>query len=59
MKREFCKRNLHTTSEMLARILDAATRIRRRDHLRKTARDIRTGVAKCIQVDGVVSENLL
>jgi hypothetical protein len=54
MKSEFCKRNLHTAGELLARVLEAATRIRRRDQLRKIARDIGTGVAKCIQVDGMV-----
>jgi len=60
MKSEVCKRNVHTGGEFLASILDTAARIRKcGDHLRQTTLDVLTGVAKCIQVDGGVSENLL
>jgi hypothetical protein len=41
------------TDELLARILDAAARIKKReDQLRRTTRDLRTRVAKCTEVDG-------
>jgi hypothetical protein len=59
MKSEVCRRNLHTGGELLACILDTATRIKKcGDQLRQTARDIFTGFAKCIQVDGGLSEHL-
>jgi hypothetical protein len=60
MKCEVCKRNEHTGGELLARVLDNAARIRKcGDNLWQTTLDVLTGVAKCIQVDGGVSENLL
>jgi hypothetical protein len=60
MKSEVCKRNLHTGGELLAHILYTAARIKKRgDQFRQTTLDVLTGVAKCIQVDGGVSEHLL
>jgi hypothetical protein len=48
------------TDELLARILDAAASIKKRkDQLRRTARDLRTRVAKCTEVDGGICEHLL
>jgi hypothetical protein len=47
------------TDELLARILDAAACIKKReDQLRRTARDLSTRVAKCAEVDGGILENL-
>ena len=44
---EFQKKNVDTRQEMLAGILDAAARIKKgEDQLRRTTRDLRTGVAK-------------
>jgi hypothetical protein len=49
-----------TVDELLARILDAAARINKReDQLRRTIRDLRTRVAKCIEVDYGIYEQLL
>ena len=49
-----------TPDELLARILDAAGCIKiREDQLRRTARDLRTRVAKCIEVDGGILGHLL
>ena len=54
------KRKVDTRDELLARILDAAARIKEReDQLRRTKRDLRTRVAKCIEVDGGIFEHLL
>jgi len=51
---------VYTEDELLARILDAAARIKtREDQLRRTAGDLRTRVAKCIAVDGGILEHLL
>jgi hypothetical protein len=48
------------TDELLARILDAAAGIKKReDQLRRTARDLHTRVAKCTEVDGGILEHLL
>jgi hypothetical protein len=59
-KSEVCKRNLHTGGKLLARILDVVARIRKHgDQLRQTTLDVLTGVVKCMQVDGGVSEHLL
>jgi len=45
--------------EVLARILNAAARIKKRgDQPRRTTRDLRTRVAKCAEVDGGIFENL-
>jgi hypothetical protein len=46
--------------ELLARILDAAASINKReDQLRRTTLDLRTRVAKCTDVGGGILENLL
>jgi hypothetical protein len=51
---------VNTRDELLARILDAAARIKKRDdQLRQTTRDLRTRVAKCIEVeDGIFEYSL-
>ena len=47
MKGRVCKREMDTPDELLARILDAAARIKKHeDQLRRTTRDVRTRVAK-------------
>ena len=46
--------------ELLARILDAAAGIKKReDQLRRTTRDIRTRVLKCTELYGAIVETLL
>ena len=46
--------------ELLARILDAATRMKKREYqLRRTTHDLRTRVAKCCDVDVTIFEHLL
>ena len=61
MKSEVFIINVDTPDELLARILDAAGRIKKReDQLRRTTtRDLRTQVAKCTEVDGGIFEHLL
>ena len=60
MKSEVNKIKVDTADELLASILDAAGSIEKReDQLRRTARDLRTPVAKCSEVDGGIFENLL
>ena len=56
MKTGVCRRKVDTADELLARILDAAGCIKKReDQLRRTARDLRTRVAKCSEAgDGTV-----
>jgi len=47
MKSEIYKRNVNTADELVARILDAAACIKKReDQLRRTTHGLRTGVAK-------------
>jgi len=47
-----------TRNELLARILDAAASIKKReDQLRRTTRDLPTRVAKCAEVDGRIFEH--
>jgi hypothetical protein len=59
IKREVYKRKVNTRNELLARILDAAARIKtREDQLRRTTRDLRTRVAKSCEVDGGLFEHL-
>jgi len=49
-----------TRDELLARILDAAASIKKREaQLRLTTRDLHTPVAKCTEVDGGIYELLL
>jgi len=60
IKSEICKGMGDTRHEMLARIMDAAASIKKReDQLRRTTRDLRTQVAKCIEVDSGIYEYLL
>jgi hypothetical protein len=55
---ERCLRWTHET-ELIARILDAAVHIKKReDQIRRTTRDLRTRVANCIEVDGGICEHL-
>jgi hypothetical protein len=54
------KRKVDTRDELLALILDSATRIKiREDHLRRTTRHLRTRAAKCTEIDGGIFEHLL
>ena len=54
------KRNVDTPGELLANILDAATRIKQReDQLSRKTRDLRTPVGKCTEVDCGIFECLL
>jgi hypothetical protein len=60
MKNEVYKRKVDTRDELLARILDAAARTQKRgDQLRRTKRDFRTRVAKCIEAGGGIFKHLL
>jgi hypothetical protein len=60
MKSEVDERNVDTRDELLARTSDAAASIKKHeDQLRRTARDLRTRVAKCTEVDGGIFERLL
>ena len=53
MNNEVYKRKVDTPDELLARIFDAAARVKKRaDELRRTKRDLRKRVAKCTEVDG-------
>jgi len=54
------KWKVETPDELLARILDAAACIKKReDQLRRKTHDLRTRAAKCTEVDGGISEHLL
>ena len=54
------KTNVDTPDELLARILDAAVRIKKpEDQPRRTTHDLRTPVAKCTEADGGIFEHLL
>jgi len=60
LKDEVYKRKVDTREELIARILDAAALIKKREYqLRRTTRDLRTRVAKCIEVEGGIFENSL
>jgi len=60
MKNEVYKRQVKTRNEMLVAILDAASCIQKHeDQLRRTKRDLRTRIAKCIEVGGGIFEYLL
>ena len=60
MNSEVYKRKVDTRDELLSRILDAAARTKKcEDQLRRKTRDIRTRVAKCIDVDGGIFGRLL
>ena len=60
MNSEVHARKVDTRDELLARVLDVAASIKKReDQLRRTTRDLRTRVAKCTEVDGGIFERLL
>jgi len=60
MKGQVYRRKVDTQDELLARIFDAAARIKKReDQLRRTSRKLRTRVAKFTEVDGGIFEHLL
>jgi hypothetical protein len=53
MMDEVYKLKVDTPDELLARILDAASRIKKRENqVRRRTRDLHTRVAKCSEVDG-------
>jgi hypothetical protein len=57
MKCEVYKLKVNTRESLLAGILDAAVSVKKREgQLRRTKRDFHTGVAKCTEVDGGISE---
>jgi hypothetical protein len=57
---EVYKIKVDTPDELFARFLDAAARIKKReDGLIRKTHDLRTRVAKCIEVDGGFFEGLL
>jgi hypothetical protein len=59
-KSEVYKRQVDSRHELLARILDAAARLKKpEDQLRQTTRNLRTRVAMCTEVDGGIFEHLL
>jgi hypothetical protein len=60
MKSEVYRRKVDTWDELLDRIMDAIARIKEReDELRRATRHVLTRVAKCIDVDGGIFENVL
>jgi hypothetical protein len=60
MKREVCRKKVDTWDELLDRIMDAIVGIKeRQDKLRRATCHILTRVAKCIDVDGGIFNNLL
>ena len=60
MKSEVYKTKVDTADKLLARILDAAASIKKRDdRLRRTTRDLHTRVAKCSEIGGGIYERLL
>jgi hypothetical protein len=60
MKSEANKTAVDTQDKLLARILDAAARIKKREHqLRRTTRDLHTRVAECTEVDAGIFKHLM
>ena len=60
MDSEVYQRKVDTADELLARILDAAACIKKcEDQMRRTARDLRARVEKCVEVGGRICEHLL
>jgi len=54
LKSEVKKKKVDIRDALLARILDAAVRIKKHEvkaHLRRTTRDFRTRIAKCVEAD--------
>jgi len=60
MKNKVYKVKVDKPDELLARILDAAACIKKREgQLRQTTRDLRIRVAKCAEADGGIFKRLL
>ena len=60
LKSEVYKRKVDTRHDFIARILDAAARVKKReDQVRRTTRDLHTPAAKGTEVDGGILESLL
>jgi hypothetical protein len=59
MKGEVYKRKVGTRDELLARILDDDGRMKIRGDQLEQPRDLRTRVAKFIEVDGGIFEHLV
>jgi hypothetical protein len=60
IKREVYKGKVDTQDELLARILDAAARLQKREtSTRQTTRDLRTLAAECAEVEGWILEHFL
>jgi hypothetical protein len=59
MNSEVYKRKVDARNKLLARVLDAAVRIKTsEDQLRRNTRELRTRVAKCMEAGGGIFENL-
>jgi hypothetical protein len=59
MKIEVCRRKVGSWNELLDRIMDAIARIKeRQDELRRATRHVLTRVAKSIDVDSGIFENV-
>jgi hypothetical protein len=57
---EVYKRKLDTREDLIARNLDKAARMKKReDELKRTTRDLHTRVSKCMEVGGGIFEHLL
>jgi hypothetical protein len=60
IKCDVYKRRADTQDELFALIMDAAARTKKRkDQLRRTARHLRTQIAKSIETEGGIFEHLL
>jgi len=60
IKNDVCKINIDKPEELLTPILDAAACVKKcEDQLIRTTRDLRTRIAKCIEVDGGIFVHLL
>ena len=61
MKGEVYKEKVNTRDELVARIVNSATLIKkeRQDDLRRATGTIAKSVEKCTEVDGVIFEHLL
>jgi len=58
LKSEVYKRKVDTRHDFIARILDAAARVKKReDQVRRTTRDLRIRVAKCVEIGGGIFEH--
>jgi hypothetical protein len=60
LKSEVYKRKVDTRHNLIARILVAAARIKKReDQVRRTTRDLRIRVANCVDIGSGIFEHLL